>query len=134
VADLRLFLDRDVGRKVGHALRLVGVEVQLHHERYPNRDSIADDVWIPEVAADGYTIVTHDGMIRRRRGEWEVFKASGARCFVLTTPTRFAHLRALMMAWPEIEAIVATEQAPYMYGLSSKGVLTPYVGVAADED
>lgn len=62
---VKFFLDRDLGKRLGRALREVGVEVQLHTERYPGIGDIPDEEWIPAVAADGYVILTHDQRIDR---------------------------------------------------------------------
>ena len=88
----------------------------------------------PVVTADGYVIVTHDSGIRRRHGEWAAFRAAGARCFVLATrrPHRFTHLRALMLAWEQIEANVATEEPPLRYGIDARGTLRRYGGPGTD--
>jgi hypothetical protein len=126
---VRFFLDRDLGKRLGRALREVGVEVQLHAERYPGIGDTPDEVWIPEVAADGWIILTHDKKIRFREAERQAFAAAGARAFVFVTqqPTPFVHLRALMIAWERIRAIDETTLAPYMFGLLADGRLNQYV-------
>jgi hypothetical protein len=48
--------------------------------------------------------------------------------FATNRPHRFTHLRALMRAWDAMETILATEPAPFMYGLDAKGRLRRYVG------
>jgi hypothetical protein len=125
-----LFLDRDLGDRLGNALRLIGVEVVLFRERYPGTGRLPDDEWIPDVAAAGMVILTHDDHIRRRRGEWEVFVAARARCFVLATrtPTPFVNLRALMLGWERMEAVISSESPPFMYGMDSRGTLRRYAG------
>ena len=42
-----------------------------------------DDVWIPQVAARGWLIVTRDSRIQQHRAEIEAVKASGARMIAL---------------------------------------------------
>ena len=97
---MKFFLDRDLGKRLGRALREVSVEVQLHTERYPGIGDTPDEDWIPEVTADGYIILTHDQRIRYRKPARDAFEAAGARVFVFVTkrPTPFVHLRALMIA------------------------------------
>lgn len=126
---MKVYIDRDLGRSFGEALRLLGVEVLLYLERYHDVAPPHDDVWIPDIAADDYVILTHDGKIRSRSGERQVFQASNAKCFVLATrnATRLENFRAIMIAWDEIRRIVASEQAPFMYGISKTGKLTKYI-------
>ncbi|HEX2100237.1 MAG TPA: hypothetical protein VHF69_06230 [Candidatus Synoicihabitans sp.] len=65
--------------------------------------------------------------------EWKVYQAAGGRCFVLAIdkPTKIAQLRALMLAWDEIAAVVADQDPPYMYTLTRQRRLRPYVGPSA---
>jgi len=125
----RFFFDRDTGKSLGLALRHVGVDVQLHSERYSEASPVPDDRWISEVTADGYVIVTHDSKIRSRRAEHEVFRAAGAKAVVLATrsSTRFDNLRALMIAWDRINRILDEESAPSMIGIDKAGTVRRYI-------
>jgi predicted nuclease of predicted toxin-antitoxin system len=124
---VNLFVDRDLGKKLGRALRAVGVSVTLHIDRYPNADaeSVPDRTWIAEAARRGEVILTRDGGIRREPAELDAVKAASARCFVLETgnATPLDYLRAVMIAWPEIERHVAEEVGPFMYALRRNGRL-----------
>ena len=125
---MRFFIDRDLGKKLGHALRAVGIAVVIHIERYPSADaeSIHDARWIQEATAAGEVILTRDSRVHRRRtAELAAIVGANARGFVLETGNAkpLTYLRALMIAWPRIERIVADEPAPYMYGVSAKGRL-----------
>ena len=125
---MRLFTDRDVGPDIGLALRQVGVEVELYRERYTS-GMIPDERWIAEVTSEGLVILTKDTHIRSRPAERSVFEAAGARAFVLATrgATRLANLRAVLIAWPFLEAEVATRDAPFMFGIDRTGAMTQYV-------
>jgi len=124
---VRLFVDRDLGKKLPRALRAVGVEVVAHIERYPSADeeSIADAVWIAEATRRGEVIVTRDGRIRRMSAEVAAIKAAGARCFVLEVGngTPFTYLRTLMLAWPALEKKVDELPPPFVIGINAKGRL-----------
>ena len=126
---MKFFTDRDLGKRLGRALREVDVEVEMHFERYPGSGNVKDEIWIPEVTADGFVILTHDKHIRRRRAEREAFERAGARVVVFATksPTPFVHLRALMVAWERITTAEAIHPAPFMFGLQADGRLNQYI-------
>lgn len=124
---MNLFVDRDLGKRLGKALRIVGVRVTNHIERYPRADaeSVPDRTWIAEAARLGETIITRDGGIRRIAAEMEAVVTVGARCFVLETgnATAFDYLRAIMIAWPAMKRAVEEQPPPFMYGVKRDGRL-----------
>jgi predicted nuclease of predicted toxin-antitoxin system len=78
------FLDRSLEcAAVVQALRDAGAELQVHSEHFA--DDERDDVWLPEVARQGWAILTKDKKIRRRPIEKEALIRSGARAFVLSS-------------------------------------------------
>lgn len=80
---MTFFVDRDLGPRVGEALRSVGVEVVLHHERFG--PSVADVDWIAAVSEEQLIILSRDRKMRTRPAEREAFEKAGARCFVVAT-------------------------------------------------
>lgn len=110
---MKLFIDRDLGKRLGRALRAVGVSVVLHIDRYPSADaeSVPDSVWIAAATEQSEVILTHDGRIRRMSAELAAVVAAKASCFVLETgnASPLDYLRAVMAAWPHMQEIVATE-------------------------
>ena len=125
---MKLFIDRDLGKRLGRALRAVGVPVVLHIDRYPNADaeSVPDSVWIAAATEQGEVILTRDGRIRRMSAELAAVVAAKASCFVLETgnASPLDYLRAVMAAWPRMLEIVTTEAPPFMYGISRTGRVT----------
>jgi hypothetical protein len=121
------FVDRDLGRGFGLALRSVGVAVVLHDERFQPRTP--DHVWIRAVSADGLVILTRDRKIRKRVAERQAFEAAKARCFVIVTgaSTPLDDLRALLIAWPKLTAMIDNFSAPFMFGVGREGQLTQYI-------
>lgn len=124
---MTFFVDRDLGPRVGRALREVKVDVVLHGDRF--RPDESDARWIRSVTTDGLVILTRDRHIRSRSAERDAFMEAGARCFVVTTgvSTPLDDLRALLMSWPAILAIEAEMAAPFMFGIARDGRLTQYV-------
>jgi hypothetical protein len=122
------FVDRDLGPRVGRALRELKVDVTNHADRFAPREW--DLTWIPRVTADGLVILTRDAHIRTRPAERAVFEGCGARSFFVTGTkmTALTSVRALLIAWHDMAAIIETEgPGPWMYGISRDGKLTRYI-------
>jgi hypothetical protein len=122
------FTDRNLGKRLAHALGDAAIDCQPYWERYEER-VVPDADWIAEVTADDRVIITADSKIRSRTDEIDAFRLAGARCVFLTIKggTVLANLRALMAAWPEIEAMAADQLAPWACGLARDGRITEYV-------
>ena len=124
---MKLFIDRDLGKRLGRALRAVGIPVVLHIDRYPTADaeSVPDSLWIAEATAEGEVLLTRDGRIRRMSKELAAVVAAKASCFVLETgnATPLDYLRAVA-AWPRMVEVVDSETPPFMYGISRNGQVT----------
>ncbi len=59
---------------------------------------VDDDVWIPIVAARGWSIITRDKAIQRRPAEIEAVRDSGAKMFALTS-------REQLSVWDQLEIV-----------------------------
>lgn len=122
---LRLYFDRSLGKAVPRALREVGVPLAYHAERYPGRPDLPDEEWIREASHQGEVIVHKDKRIRYRPGERDAFIRTGARMFLLGgNLSRFAMLRVLMLAWPEIERLARSQPPPFIFRIHSTGRLS----------
>ena len=124
---MTLFIDRNTGKKLGRALRAVGISVVLHTERYAgvDEDKTSDRVWIKTAADNDEVILSRDGKIARIDAELAAIVDNGARCVILevgnASPLDF--LIALMGAWRKLLVIIATEPAPWVYGVNRAGRL-----------
>jgi hypothetical protein len=126
---VRLFVDRDLGKKLGRSLRAIGVPTAIHDERYPQSpaETVPDTLWILEATKREEIILSRDGgLARRRTVEIQAIVNAGGRCFVLETGNASAidYLRAVMAAWPRIVDIVATESPPFVFGINRDGRVT----------
>ena len=99
---------------VAAALEAAGAEVRLHSDYFAHDER--DEVWLPEVAREGWVILTKDKAIRRRPIERNALIASGARTFVLTSGNMrgdemaqvlIGHLRRM-------ERVVARTKPPFI--------------------
>ena len=83
-----------------------------------------DDVWIPEVAANGWLIITRDTRIQRHRAEIAAVKANSARMVALAGDEArgtWQQLEVLMRHWRAIEAL-ATRPGPFIYTATRSGL------------
>ncbi|WP_088255199.1 hypothetical protein [Fimbriiglobus ruber] len=106
-----LFVDRSLGKRVGIRLREKGATVELHDEHFAQ--TTPDSVWIPNVTARGWVILTKDKNIRRPKGEREDVLTAAAKVFTLTS----GNVSGAVMADIFIEHLVrientATSQTP----------------------
>jgi hypothetical protein len=85
-----------------------------------------DDVlWIPEIAARGWVLVTGDHRLRSRRGEKPVFRQARLIAFFLeagfTNKTRRVQIEWMLRQWPAITALAATAQPGDCFLVPQKG-------------
>lgn len=120
------YVDRCLGRTVANALRAAGADVRYHDDDF-SQDA-PDEVWIPDVAARGWVILTKDKNIRRRHGEREAALLSDARIFTLSS----GNLRGAEMAArfvQHLDAITQTALAlepPFLVVVSADGLEVVY--------
>lgn len=76
-----------------------------------------DTVWIPEVASNGWLIITRDSRIQERTAEIDAVRTNGARMIALSSAdakTTWAQLEIVMNQWRAIERLV-DEPGPFIY-------------------
>ncbi|MBQ1017547.1 hypothetical protein KBX71_06650 [Micromonospora sp. D93] len=83
-----------------------------------------DTVWIPEVARQGWLIITRDRHIQEHRLEIAAVRDHAAKMIALTgedASSVFAQLEVVMSRWRDIERCAA-EPAPFIYGVTRTGI------------
>ncbi|MGH3870931.1 MAG: hypothetical protein ACRDSR_05355 [Pseudonocardiaceae bacterium] len=76
-----------------------------------------DTVWIPEVARQGWLIITRDSRIQERTAEIDAVRMNGARMVALSSAeakTTWAQLEVVMSQWRAIERLI-DEPGPFIY-------------------
>ncbi len=79
--------------------------------------STKDPIWIPQVTAKGWLIVTRDSQIQEHRAEIDAVRNNDARMVALNgrdTVGTWNQLEVLMRNWRSIEH-VRDERGPYIY-------------------
>jgi hypothetical protein len=77
------FVDRSLGRALGRTLREAGWRVELHDDHFA--EDTLDEVWLLEVGARGWVVLTKDKAIRRKEVERDAVIAAGIRMFTLSS-------------------------------------------------
>jgi hypothetical protein len=119
-ADVRFYVDADV---LGLAKILVQVRPDvtypgdpggvLHKRRRPpcpvTSAGVLDPVWIPQVAAHNWLIITRDANIAGNRAEIAAVRESGARMVALAGKDAigtWSQLEVIMSQWRAVEALL----------------------------
>lgn len=82
--------------------------------------SVDDTVWIPEVARQGWLIITRDSAIQERRAEINAVRDSGARMVALVgkhAGSTWDQLDIVIRRWDRLEELLA-QPGPFIYSIS----------------
>jgi hypothetical protein len=105
-------------------LRELGVDVVHLREQFSDR-GLDDVVWMPEIAARGWILVTGDHRLRSRRSEKPVFRRARLITFFLeagyTNKTKRVQIQWLLNQWPAIERLAAIAQPGDCFLVPQKG-------------
>ncbi len=115
------FFDRNFGRKVPQALKEHGHDVVVHDDYFGQ--ATIDEHWLAEVGRRGWTVLTKDDRIRFNDVEFAVLLRYKVGCFTMMRRNDpWEQLRdSLLLAWPRIEEISASETRPFMYAIYQDG-------------
>jgi len=123
---LRVFLDRSIGtKKIAHALRILGVDVQTIHDLYGDESNTVEDArWIADATQDGRLLIGADQKIRYNPLERQALCVHGARCFTFPRGnlTAVQMIDRISLHLPSI-ARLAEEPGPYVYHMTSDAVV-----------
>jgi hypothetical protein len=127
-AEVRFYFDADIR---GLGILLSGIRPDVTYPGDPGGEvhkrirppclvtdvSTTDDVWIPQVTAQGWLIITRDQHIRTRPREIAAVRENGARMVALTAAeatNTFSQLEVVMCRWRNI--LKCLDQAgPFIY-------------------
>jgi len=125
VAALTFYFDRNVGRQLPEALKLLGLAVE-HHGDHLDHDT-PDDHWLAMAGQRGWIVVTHDRKFTLAGYEHEAaaVRQHNVGCFVLwgAEATRWRKMQCFARAYDSIcEAAVSTPR-PFIYDVARTGKL-----------
>lgn len=116
------FVDECLGRGVGVALQQVGLTVEYHKSHFD--EGALDEVWIPEVGARGWIVLTKDKAIRRNSAERRAIIAVKIRIFTLRSGSMTGDEMAEIFVsnLPRIGRFIKNHQPPFIARISATGI------------
>jgi len=110
-------------RELADALHQRGLIVQMHRQMFP--DGTPDHIWIPDVAARGWIIVTRDRRLQARHLEWMAFLRAKARVLWFKGDRASSRLitDAFISALPAIDRLTSKLQPPYIVKITPAGAV-----------
>lgn len=115
------WVDRCLGKDiVPAALRAAGVSVTTYADLYPGDATVADHIWIPEVTARGWVILTKDKNIRRAPIEIAALRNANARYVCLSAGNMRGDEQAacLVHHWKTIDSVVLHKPVPLIVSVT----------------
>ena len=116
------FIDRSLGvEPIRTALVDAGLTVEIHDDHF---DRDADDrVWLRDIGARGWVILTKDQRLRYRPLELAALRSSRARVFILVAGNlRGSEIAAVFLkALPRIYKILASRSGPFVARITRAG-------------
>lgn len=125
---LTFLVDRCLGRRAVPELmrtRLLAEEQLFHLDDFYPQD-VKDDLWIPEVGAKGWVILTKDARIQYRPNEQAALLAATTAVFVYTNgnTTSERTAQAMVTALPSIREAVRRCDVPMLGRVNQSGAVT----------
>lgn len=120
---MRFFLDNNLAPRYADMLVALGVDAVALRRQYPQN---ADDLtWIPQVAQNGWIIITSDSEMNRRRAEKEALRQHGAIAFFLrdgfNNQIFWRKAKLLCKYWPTIEQLALKAKPGEMFDVMLNG-------------
>jgi hypothetical protein len=107
------FSDRDLGKQFPRILHDAGISVKAHHEHFAH--DTEDDVWIREVATQGWIALTHNERIRYTPNEIKAVFDSGLAMIILVGHTTTTDLATnFVNTLPKIEEFLQQQAPPFI--------------------
>src|SRR4051794_20819892 len=111
-----IFIDRSIPRSVAEALKRVRDDVCWLEDVFEHNEP--DTVWLPDVGARGWLVITRDKKIRTRPGERRAIIDGGVGCFCVMQKqplNRWQYLKLIVATLDEMERIFADTPRPFLY-------------------
>jgi hypothetical protein len=122
------FVDRSLGGQiVANALRDMGERVEAHDDHF--KADVADKIWLADVGARRWVVLTKDDRIRRNPMEREALRAAGVAAFFLGRQD----LRGDQMAMIVRTALPAMKKALRRFAVPFMARVTTDAGVSVFE-
>ncbi len=121
MGELTLYFDRCFGSRFPKAVESLRPPFQVRsHFGMRFIDTTPDDVWLRQVGANGWIVLSHDARFHLDSAALEAIKQFRIGCFYLwgaQVPV-WNKVGFLTAVFPKIKKIVASEKPPYIYRAS----------------
>ena len=120
-----LFFDRSVGTTIPRVLRRLGSPISIeHHQEHFARD-IADDVWLPLVGNNGWTVIGYDWSYHKKQDELTAIQQYGIGVFYLwgVQERTWERFLCLARAYERIAQAINSTPRPFIYRVRKSGSL-----------
>lgn len=120
-----LFFDRSVGTRIPRTLRSLGVPVGIeHHQQHFDR-AAPDDLWLPIVGSNGWTVVGFDWSYHQNQAELAALRRYGIGVFYLWGVQRqtWERMFCLARAYERIIRAIDATPRPFIYRVRKSGQL-----------
>lgn len=112
------FCDRNLGKQFPEKLRELGIQAEKHDDHFPQ--ATPDEVWIQQVSAKGWVILTLEDRFRYTPVEKAAILHYGARVIVLPSPKSRASgwliglAEEFYKAHPKVEHFLRGQAPPFL--------------------
>jgi hypothetical protein len=123
-----LFLDRALdGKRLFEALQSAGADVQRHRDHFA--PEAPDTLWLPEVGARGWYVLTKDERIRYRALEQQALQNARVGAFILVSGNLTGEQMAkiFVMALPKIYSHTAETTLPFIAKIFRDSSVAPWI-------
>ena len=122
---LTFFFDRCVGKRVPRALLALGTRCDFEtkfHEGEGFRHNLDDDIWLSEVGAKGWVVLTYDAKWQDEAPATEAIRQHKIGCFYLhgASSLSFDRLASFVRSYDKVMQIVKAEKRPYIFAFDSR--------------
>jgi hypothetical protein len=121
-----LFFDRTVGVNIPKALRYhLNLPIQVEYHQLYFDQSLADDMWLPQVGAWGWFVIGQDYKYHKMPSELAALKEHKMGVFYLwgSTAPRWETMRVFARAYDRIVTAALNTPRPFGYRIDKNGRL-----------
>ena len=120
-----LFFDRSVGTRIPRTLRSLGVPVGIeHHQEHFAKDA-PDDLWLPAVGGQGWTVIGFDWSYHKNQAELSALRQYNIGVFYLwgVQMRTWERMFCLARAYEGIIRAIDATPRPFIYRVRKYGQL-----------
>ena len=124
---MTLFFDRNIGRSVPKALRILGLPAECHDDYFT--PDTQDDQWMATVGQAGWTVIGHDKKFHEIKVELQAIHQHKLGVFYLwgANAKKWDKMRLFARVYDKIMLVIRSEQRPFIYRVYKTGAFKKVV-------